>query len=193
MKNILLLSKLLFFIFCCSCTDESIKSTKVEKVKPDAIVKSEESQDIDIEQNKQIGNSLRKFKDLPGISLSNQPTQYSIVSIGNTKINKRTKRPIKITGERIIVTGWAIDEINNSLPGKVYLDIDGNMYEAAIGKKWNYLRDKFMSPALQSAGFRASLSLKNISKGSHDLSLFVISSDLSKYYPPIDKMEIIVE
>lgn len=95
-------------------------------------------------------------------------------------------------GRNIILTGWAVDKLNNTAAGGIYINIDGKKDIAAFyGQVRPDVGEYFKNTAYINTGFRAYLPSTLLGKGRHILSLKIISFDGQTCYKPAQR--IIVE
>lgn len=136
-----------------------------------------------------------KFPKLGFLAAATTPTEYSINGIGESKINSKTVPPYNVTvkGEKLVVTGWAIDKAADKLPSIVFVDIDGKKYRASMGKKNKALEKKFTNTELHNAGFRANIPLEKVSKGAHKLMLYIISADKTTFYKSSEVIDFVLK
>jgi hypothetical protein len=85
-------------------------------------------------------------------------------------------------GSFIKLTGWAVDDENESTAGGVYVDIDGRLFPAFYGMERQDVADALGAPSYRYSGFERALPISEIGAGTHELSVVVLTADREGYY-----------
>ncbi len=85
-------------------------------------------------------------------------------------------------GSFIKLTGWAVDDENESTAGGVYVDIDGRLFPAFYGMERQDVADSLGVPSYRYSGFERTLPVSEIGAGSHELSVVVLTADKEGYH-----------
>jgi|GEM_PF-716045 len=86
--------------------------------------------------------------------------------------------------QTITITGWAIDRTTDSLAGGVYLEFDNQLDVPTLyGLDDSVVPNVFRESGFQRAGFFASFAAHALTIGRHSLTLKVVNSSRSFYFP----------
>lgn len=82
----------------------------------------------------------------------------------------------------LVVTGWAVDSAANDVAGGAAVEIDGKIFEARYGLDTAAMVDRPADPASRYAGFEVDVPLGRIGRGSHVISLSILTKDRRAYF-----------
>jgi hypothetical protein len=86
------------------------------------------------------------------------------------------------------LTGWAVDDENESTAGGVYVDVDGKLFPAFYGSDRQDVADSSGVPSYKYSGFERAIPVSEIGAGAHELSIIVLTASKTEYYEPDDKV-----
>jgi len=188
MKNLL---PLLFIIFTisvftnCQSDSQTAKKNKTEQRK-NANKKKKPN------QRKANKKKRVKSKPLPPITKlkkSTKQTQASISKISGNIVAK-DKQPFRITEDKIIIRGMAIDRPRKTAAAGVYVKIGEQYFRANYGQPSKKFANKAKNPKYRRAAFTANIPKRKIKNGDYEVSLCVVSSDRKTYYEQKKKVKI---
>ena len=84
--------------------------------------------------------------------------------------------------QTVIIKGWALDKLSNSLAGGVIVELDGKEYRAQYGIEREDVAIAFSLPACRNAGFECEILGIGILPGEHVLRLKVLTNDQQSYH-----------
>jgi hypothetical protein len=88
----------------------------------------------------------------------------------------------------IELTGWAVDDENESTACGVYIDVDGRLFPAFYGTDRRDVADSYGVLSYRYSGFERAIPVSEIGAGAHELSVIVLTSDSTGYYEPDEKV-----
>jgi hypothetical protein len=92
------------------------------------------------------------------------------------------------------VSGWAVDKEANDLAGGVFLTIDGQIDICAYyGLYRPDVSDSLGNPKFRFSGYNGILPSSILKKGSHALSVKIVTKDGRGYYCPTWKVDFLVD
>ena len=100
--------------------------------------------------------------------------------------------PIHVSGSEFRVAGWAVDQATQSAAGGVDVVFDETPFRSVYGLDRRDVGDSFQRASYLPSGFNASISGTAVAKGRHSVSIRVISSDGSCYYPT-NKIPVVID
>jgi hypothetical protein len=80
------------------------------------------------------------------------------------------------------ITGWAVDSPYGKPAGGVYIDIDGEAFQAGYGISRPDVAAALRNPQYDASGFDAEIFIGKIAPGTHSLVVLVLNADKSGYY-----------
>lgn len=97
-------------------------------------------------------------------------------------VNPFEHQPVSVNAAaRVVVSGWAVDDVHKSLAGGVDIAIDGKPYGAQYPMDRQDVADFFKNPAYAKAGFVLTLPAGLLSKGRHTVAVRVVDRDARSY------------
>ena len=88
----------------------------------------------------------------------------------------------------IQLSGWAVDAINESAAGGVYVAIHGKLFPTFYGTDRQDVADRFAVPSYRYSGFERAIPVSEIGAGIHESSVIGLTSDKKGYYQPNQKV-----
>ena len=129
-----------------------------------------------------------KVEDLPSGPLTasvpacGRDPVFSLDLIGTTR-GPFTANPVSVSASRdLVVSGWAIDDLHQAAAAHVDVVIDQKLFSASYGIDRSDVSAYFKVPAYLASGFTARISAQQLAKGSHTLSIRVLSHNRTCYY-----------
>ncbi|MCJ7446018.1 MAG: hypothetical protein MUO26_16110 [Methanotrichaceae archaeon] len=121
--------------------------------------------------------------DFANLRALNAETKYSIDAINNRILPLINNSPFIISGDEILIKGWAIDD-QRKLPAKaVFIAIDDKFnIPAMYGLERNDVAKFFQNDDYKYSGFKVSFMPTLLGNGSHDLAIKVVTKDGKGYY-----------
>lgn len=113
--------------------------------------------------------------------ISNKNTFYRFSSIDNITLNK-TRKNVVIRNDKFKIKGWAIDKHTIKPAKEVKIIIDGVEYDTTYGLNRKAVSERFNSEELLKSGFVRTLHKADFSKGIHEISIKILSSDSKEWY-----------
>ena len=115
--------------------------------------------------------------------------KYDLLFDGVT--TRPTPAELKVDGfsffpeyDSLIVVGWAIDSLNNTVAGGVQLRIGDKAYPAYYGLSRRDVVFQSKNPRLEFSGFRACIPLHLVGPGTHEVAFSVLSYDRQTLFKP---------
>ncbi len=118
---------------------------------------------------------------LNGLTQINQPTNYHVDRINGIQIDE-VAQPVRLNQRYLQIAGWAFDAVSMKPASSVYIDIDGKFFKANYGLSKESVAEKFNNNDLANCAFEAKVDSRITGKGTHKLSLKIISADGSSYF-----------
>lgn len=131
---------------------------------------------------------MRKFNsflpDINKLPRLAEPALYSIDSINDRVFLPSENSAFLLNNgqQTVIIKGWALDKLSNSLAGGVIVELDGKEYRAQYGIEREDVAIAFSLPACRNAGFECEILEAGIMPGEHVLRLKVLTNDQKSYY-----------
>ncbi len=190
MKKINLYTSLLLLCFGLflgtSCSSDTNKKPKQKVTKP-ANKKVNPNNTKKVTANKPARTkklpAYNKLKKLSGV------TPLVVDKINGTLV-KGKKTPIAVKGNKVIITGWAIDKLADKTAGGVYIEIAGKLFAAKYGEKRGGVAKMLKNKNLVNSGFNAEIPTSSIGKGTHTLKIHAVTHNMQKVYSPNKGREI---
>ncbi len=158
------------------------------------IEKKSPSSETSIQPQAQIDNNRHKTQPskikgkssgyLSKLILTKRKNKWAnIARINNTKFSKNWNSPVQVNGDRIVISGWALDA-RYKVPanGVYFVAQDGSKYPARYGIESAYLVKQLNNSKFSNAGFEVSIPVSSLGKGRKSLEFRVMSSNGSEYY-----------
>jgi len=93
--------------------------------------------------------------------------------------------------ESIDLSGWAIDEKVKGVAAAVFVTVDDRTdILATYGHDRSDIAASFKNPDYRASGFRATILMEDLSKGTHTISMKILAKDGNEYYVPAQKITI---
>lgn len=198
MKNIIYIllncALLVCLIGCSSSSSEAPNAKNKSTAKKEQVKKTKKKPNKNLTATGERKDGKVRFPKFRLLPPAKTEANYAVNTIGDVKL-KKSKSPntIKVSGERLVITGWAIDKEANNLPAAIFVDIDGQKFGVGIGKSPNYLKKRFKNPVFHKAGFRSNIPLAKVSKGEHTVKLYIISADKTSFFQASEEYKIVVQ
>lgn len=136
-------------------------------------------------------NVFSEQRDLPELSTLSpipSPTSFAMTVRGDG-VNQQGRTIVVPEGTSFIeLTGWALDDENESTAGGVYVDVDGRPFPAFYGADRQDVADSSGNPSYRYSGFERAIPVSEIGTGTRELSVFVLTADKTEYYEPDEKV-----
>lgn len=117
----------------------------------------------------------------PRLPRNPRPTQYFIDQFGPSAQPFRKTAEIR-AGQDVTVRGWAIDAPADALAGGVEIVVDGHAYKLPYFLSRADVAAAKRKEAYTDCGFLGIVSAELLPKGSHTVSLRIVSADRKTYY-----------
>jgi hypothetical protein len=125
---------------------------------------------------------------LSALSPISSPTSSGVNISGDGISQQGQTVVVPEEGSAIKLTGWALDDENESVAGGVYVDIDGRLFPAFYGAERQDVADSYGIPSYRYSGFERAIPLSEIGAGIHELSVITLTADKTEYYQPDKKV-----
>lgn len=160
------------------------------------VEKAESTQPRKAAQNKVAKPTPNRAKAQSKTAKANNTrvVNYSHAKLGNIagKNTKKTPGNIVINKSPVVIGGWAIDKVNNSLPKDVFVVVGGKQFRAKLGADSGYLTKTYKNkPEFAKAGFSIAINKEKLKKGLNEVHLRVVGTDGVNYISK-DKANIVV-
>lgn len=109
-------------------------------------------------------------------------TSCVVESVNQRKLNHNQLRVDKDRMSYLHIRGWAVDEQNKRAANAVYLQVQNKEYIALYGQQRPDIQRHFPGTQYQYIGFLVSLDTTQLTAGTHQLNLKIISADKRAYY-----------
>jgi hypothetical protein len=121
---------------------------------------------------------------LPKFSLIEPRSSSTLYEIEGLHVYpaKPSEATSNTTPSFLIVRGWVVDVRAKDIAGGVYLDIDGQLYPTYYGFLREDIATNYNTPAYRYSGFQVGIPVSKIGKGSHSLSIKILTNDKKAYY-----------
>lgn len=144
-----------------------------------------------------IGNELSVFRMmaydttiLDGLKKRETTTNIHI-DLFNGKQN--STRTIRVHGNQLSMTGWAVDHPARQTAGIVYVRIGNKLYRTNDGQKRQDVADAYKTPAYSHCGWSVEIPAAMIGKELQPISLVIVTHDRTGYYIANEGRSIIIE
>jgi len=124
----------------------------------------------------------------------NRVVNYGYAKLGNIagKNTKKTPGNIIVNKSPVVIGGWAIDQVNQSLPKAVFVVIGDKQFRANMGAPSGYLTKTFKNkPQYAKAGFSIAINKDKLKPGRNEVYIRTVGQDDVNYISK-DKATVIV-
>ena len=115
------------------------------------------------------------------------PSAIDVITGGEMSRQNRTF-VVSEEGSFIELAGWAVDANNESVAGGVYVDVDGKLFPAFYGAERGDVARSLGVPSYRYSGFERAIPVSEIGRGTHQLSVIILTADRDGYYRPDQKV-----
>lgn len=122
----------------------------------------------------------------------NRSSHYTIGSINNQPI-KKPKQTINIQGDKIAITGWAVDRESKKLAGGIYIEIGGQFFPANYKKARPDVAKHLNNSNYLRSGYDFVIPTSKIAKGLHPVKIHILSNDKSAVFEPSKNQDIKID
>ena len=136
-------------------------------------------------------NVFSKPQELPSLSdLSLLSSSTSLgINISGDGISQQGRTIVVPKAASFVeLTGWAVDDENESTAGGVYVDVDGRLFPAFYGSDRQDVANSSGVPSYRYSGFERAIPVSEIGAGAHKLSVVVLTADGTGYYEPGEEL-----
>jgi len=129
--------------------------------------------------------------DLPELSTLSpvsSPTSLAVTIRGDGVSQQGQTIFVPEEASFVELTGWAVDDENESTAGGVYVDVDGRLFLAFYGADRQDVADSSGVPSYRYSGFERAIPVSELGTGAHELSVVVLTADRKGYYEPAEKV-----
>ncbi len=129
--------------------------------------------------------------DLPELSTLSpvsSPTSLAVTIRGDGVSQQGQTIFVPEEASFVDLTGWAVDDENESTAGGVYVDVDGRLFPAFYGADRQDVADSSGVPSYRYSGFERAIPVSELGTGAHELSVLVLTADRKGYYEPAEKV-----
>lgn len=117
------------------------------------------------------------------------PTKFNIENINEQPVNSPE---IKLTGDNLTLSGWAIDEDGNKPASSVVVQVGEDYFEAFTGYPRADVAKFYKSKEIVLCGIQLSLAKSNLTPGPNEMKLYVFADGNKSYYEVSPNIKIIV-
>lgn len=118
-------------------------------------------------------------------------TTATHIDLFNGKQN--STRWIRVQGNQLSITGWAVDHPARQTAGVVYVRIGDKLYRANDGQHRQDVADAYNTPAYSNCGWSIEIPAAMIGTGLLPVSLVIVTHDGTGYYTVNEGRSIIIE
>lgn len=130
--------------------------------------------------------------ELNSLEINPNGTQCFIDMFNGSRIDP-AKKPIRVNGETITVSGWAVDHPAKKPANKVLIDIDGRLFRTNYGSDRPDVAKAYKQNNYRKSGWKTEIPVCLLKPGKHVLSLKIISNNSKSFYSIDNQIVFITE
>lgn len=121
-------------------------------------------------------------------------TTYTIQSLNETNFDKPVTAPIPVPSSGMVtLVGWAVDTAATNLAGGVIVSVDETVnYQATYGIARPDVAAVLGNPVYTKSGFTITFPASTLARGTHTITIKILTSDGKSYYQPDQQVAITV-
>jgi hypothetical protein len=122
-------------------------------------------------------------------------TLFQIETVNGMRLSKQSY-PIIINStinETLTINGWALDELARDGASEVFVTIDGQIdIPTYYGLDRLDISTRFNDPNFRYSGFMATFSIATLERGTHTISIKIVTIDGMSYYAPEQEVSFVL-